>query len=574
MSGDRDCPGRTPLRRADGLPFGGRILLQIGTVLLGLLLATSSASAKRVAFVVGINSYENLRPDLQLGKAVADARAIADTFSGLGFQVIRGENTKRNAFFQAWQRFLNTVQPGDVAAIYFAGHGVEIQNTNYILTSDIPEVEDGADVMKSSAIDVSGLLDRLKQQQPQVVLAIIDACRDNPFSSRGTRGVGGGGGLGASDPPKGTLQMMSAGKGETALDALSDHDTNPNSVYTRTLIPLLKQPGLEITEVALQVRANVTELARSVGHDQSPAFYHELSGKFYLTEPRPTPPPEVARSNSANLVPEAAQAWATISNTANVAQLQSFVGRYGDTIYGDFARDRIREINRQVVSLAPPPPPPQALPPQAPPVQTARLPTITTTPPVAHPASPPPSPVFLAAQAWAAIKESSDAAALQAFAAQYGDTIYGPLAQARVDQLKRISVASAAPEPARSLSPAPASQTAGPSALEAGQAWNNTKSTDSQAVLEHFIKQYGDTIYGPLARARLAELKGGPTAPQQEPAPVVVAASSNAFEAAQAWNNTKDTTNPVVVEHFLKVYGDSIYADQAHAKLKKLRPQP
>ena len=67
------------------------------------------ADAKRVAFVVGINKYENLGPDLQLAKAVADARAIADTVASLGFQVVKGENTKRNAFFQAWQRCISPV---------------------------------------------------------------------------------------------------------------------------------------------------------------------------------------------------------------------------------------------------------------------------------------------------------------------------------------------------------------------------------------------------------------------------------------------------------------------------------
>src|ERR1700737_717631 len=227
----RGCLGRTRLRRV-GAGCGGRaqLMMRIGVVLAGLLLAASPADAKRVAFVVGINKYENLGADLQLAKAVADAKAIADTFASLGFEVIKGENTKRNAFFQAWQRFLNTVQPGDVAALYFAGHGVEIQNTNYILTSDIPEVTDGADVMKSSAIEVPALLDRLKEQKPQALLAIINACRDNPFSKRGTRSVGSRAGLGASDPPKGSLQMMSAGRGETALDALSESEKTPNPV--------------------------------------------------------------------------------------------------------------------------------------------------------------------------------------------------------------------------------------------------------------------------------------------------------------------------------------------------------
>lgn len=538
-------------------------MMRIGVILAALLLAASPADAKRVAFVVGINKYENLSTDLQLSKAVADAKAVGDTFASLGFQVVKGENTKRNAFFQTWQRFLNMVQPGDVAALYFAGHGVEIQNTNYILTSDIPEVNDGADVMKSSAIEVSALLDRLKEQQPQVVLAIIDACRDNPFSRRGSRGVGSGAGLGASDPPKGMLQMMSAGKGETALDALSDSDPNPNSVYTRLLIPLLKQPGLEITEVALRIRSEVTELARTVGHDQSPAFYHELSGKFYLTEPRAAPSvADAARGSS--IASDAAQAWAAVAETRNVAVLESFAKRYGDTIYGDLARTRISEINGgPAASTAP-----SAAPAMKPSAATAAL---------ANPATHPASSVFQAAQAWAATKDSGDTAALEAFASQYGDTIYGPMAQARIDQLKRTSIAAATTtEVVRSTAQAasPTGQPTAPSTLEAGQAWNNTRNTDNPAVLEHFLKQYGETIFGPPARARLAELRGKPAVAPQPPQAVVATAMPDASDAALAWANTKDTTNPAVVEHFLKQYGDSIYADQARARLKQLKQEP
>ena len=526
-------------------------MMRIGVILAGLLLAISPADAKRVAFVVGINTYENLGADLQLVKAVADAKAIAETFASLGFQVIKGENTKRNAFFQAWQRFLNTVQPGDVAALYFAGHGVEIQNTNYILTSDIPEVTDGADVMKSSAIEVPALLDRLKEQQPQVLLAIIDACRDNPFSKRGTRSVGSRAGLGASDPPKGSLQMMSAGRGETALDALSESDKNPNSVYTRLLIPLLKEPGIEITDVALRIRSEVTELARTVGHDQSPAFYHELSGKFYLTEPRATPAvAEAARTPGGTS--DAAHAWTALGDTNNVALLESFTKRYGDTIYGDLARTRIDEIKRGATAS------------QTPSAIPAMKPTAS-----ANPAVQPASSVFQAAQAWATAKDSSDTATLEAFASKYGDTIYGPMAQARIGQLKGTVVASATTEVVRSA--APADKPVAPSTLEAGQAWNNTKNTDNPVVLERFIKQYGETIYGPPARARLAELNGKAATAPPPSQPMIVTASPAVSDAAQAWANTKDTTSPAVVEHFLKQYGDSTYAAEARAKLKKLK---
>jgi uncharacterized caspase-like protein len=650
MLGFRNWPGwaseRAGIARsrvARGLP---RLAALIGVAVVSAVLVASPAQAKRVAFVVGINNYENLGPNQQLNKAVADARAIADTFKALGFEVIKAENAKRNAFFQSWQRFLNAVQPGDVTAVYFAGHGIELQSTNYLLASDIPDATDGADVLKSSAIDIPALIERLKEQQPQVSLVIIDACRDNPYAKRGTRSVGGNRGLGGGDPPKGTFQMMSAGKGESALDALSGSDPNPNSVYTRKLIPLLREPGLEITDIALRVRSEVTELAKTVGHEQSPAFYHQLTGKFFLTEPRATPV-AVNAPRVSNATSEAAEAWAAVDQTRSVAVLQSFLRRYGDTIFGDLAKQRIDEITRGSAA-APPPSAPLSRPaePQrdapssaeaaargwdavsrsndtaeledfarrfnrtiygdlarariielrkvavvTPATQPSpvRQPPPTATPdppaPVAAPAAPavrPPSSVFQAAQAWAAVKDSTDIAVLETFAKQHGETIYGPLANARIEQLKRTTVAAATPEPSRSAVPiappvaAPVAVAKPPSTLEAGQAWNNTKNSDNPAVIERFIAQYGESIYGGPARARLTELTGKPAA-APPPAPAVVAAAPaapapiSAFEAAQAWNNTRNSDNPAVLERFIKQYGETIYGPPARARLAELQ---
>jgi hypothetical protein len=640
-----------------GLP---RLTALIGAVLVGATLVGSPAHAKRVAFVVGINNYENLGPNQQLSKAVADARATADAFKALGFEVIKAENSKRNAFFQSWQRFLNLVQPGDVTAVYFAGHGVELQNVNYLLASDIPNATDGADVLKSSAIDIPALIERLKEQQPQVSLIIIDACRDNPYPKKGTRSVGASRGLGGSDPPKGTFLMMSAGKGEAALDALSGSDSNPNSVYTRKLIPLLREPGLEITDIALRVRSEVTDLAKTVGHEQSPAFYHQLTGKFFLNEPRAAPV-AVNTPRVPNGTAEAAEAWAAVEQTRSVAVLQSFMRRYGDTFFGDLAKQRIDEINRGSAAAPPPSaalgrpaPEPQRPVPNlaeaaargwdsvgrssdiaeleefarrfertiygdlararitelrkvavvtpAAPTTPVRQPPPTAAPappePVTAPAVRLPSPVFQAAQAWAAVKDSSDLTALESFAKQHGETIYGPLANSRIEQLKRITVAAAPPEPVRSAVPtaAPAAPVGPPpapvsitppaaaakptSTLEAGRAWNNTKNSDNPAVIERFIAQHGDSIYGAPARERLTELTGKP-APVPPPAPAVVAsatpaaqASVSAFEAAQAWNNTKNSENPAVLERFIKQYGETIYGPPAKARLAELLRQP
>ena len=166
---------------------------RLAAFLLGLvaLLSGAPAEAKRVAFVVGINAYENLKVDQQLRKAVNDARAIAATLKEVGFQVVQTENATRNEFLRAWQRFLDSVQPGDVTTIYFAGHGIELNGVNFLLTRDVPRPDEGEELMRGQAIRVNSLMERLREQNPQVAVWIIDACRDSPYAGPGvTRSVG------------------------------------------------------------------------------------------------------------------------------------------------------------------------------------------------------------------------------------------------------------------------------------------------------------------------------------------------------------------------------------------------
>ena len=430
------------------------------------LAAPAAAEAKRVALVVGIDVYDNLLPTQQLAKARNDARAVAATFKDTGFQVILAEDTGRTAFLRSWQRFIDTVAPGDVTALYFSGHGIEINGSNYLLVRDIPQAADGEEVLKNSAVRLQALMDRLKEQRPQVSIFIIDACRDSPYASQGgKRGVVSPRGLKAEEPPKGTLIMLSAGAGQEALDSLSPTDSNPNSVYTRTLLPLLKEPGLEITDLAKRLRGSVEALAATVRHEQRPAFYHELSGDFFLV---PAAPVVAASAPSAG---EAAVAWGSTKDTTSPAILEAFIRQFSGTVYASMAQARLEELQRSRSAAAVPPPqaPPKAT---APSVQPRPAPAEARPAPSATVAMAVPKPetrgapsVYEAAQAWATARETKNPVALEAFLGQFGDTIYGPMARERLAQLKDTQVAVVAPPaPAQSAPTATAPAAVAPPA--------------------------------------------------------------------------------------------------------------
>jgi uncharacterized caspase-like protein len=239
------------------------------------------AAAKRVALVVGIDRYDHLADGLQLKKAANDAKAVGDTLGSLGYEVIRAENVGRVELLRQWSRFLNAVEPGSTAAFFFAGHGVEIGGVNYLIPRDVPRVGDGEEeLLKGAALKLDMLLEGFRARKPAVSLIVLDACRDNPFVTSRGRSLGGSRGLADVRPPAGTFIMYSAGAGQRAIDRLSDADPDANSIYTRHLLPKLRTPGLGIQEIARQVRREVMETARGVGHEQMPAYYDEVTGDF------------------------------------------------------------------------------------------------------------------------------------------------------------------------------------------------------------------------------------------------------------------------------------------------------
>jgi hypothetical protein len=245
-----------------------------------LIPAAPAFAAKRVALVIGNNAYENV-PALQ--KAVNDAEAISQELAKLGFDVVSAENVGRRAMSRALVELESKIETGDTALIYFAGHGFAVDGTNYLLPVDVPEAGPGEEgLVRDASFAANGLSDRLQEKGAATVILILDACRDNPFAQAGKRSIGLTRGLTRMDPAEGMFVLFSAGQGQSALDRLSDTDANPNSVFTRTLLKELEQPGLSMVQIAKRTQSEVRELAAKVDHVQVPAYYDQIVGELYL----------------------------------------------------------------------------------------------------------------------------------------------------------------------------------------------------------------------------------------------------------------------------------------------------
>jgi uncharacterized caspase-like protein len=145
---------------------------------------------------VGINDYREITP---LQKAVGDAEALKVTLERLGFSVDLVLNADRREFNCAVSAFQTSLDPGDTALVHFSGHGVEIDGQNYLLAADIPKPQSGQqDFIKSEAMSLGDLMQRIASSGAGTRIFIIDACRDNPFAGSGGRGLGGTRGLAVS----------------------------------------------------------------------------------------------------------------------------------------------------------------------------------------------------------------------------------------------------------------------------------------------------------------------------------------------------------------------------------------
>ncbi len=309
-----------------------RLILAL-LVLLSLALPGPAAAA-RLALVVGINDYEMIPP---LEKAVGDAEAMSGKLRELGFAVTTVLNPDRRAFNAAITAFRRSLQPGDVAFVHYSGHGIEVDGRNLLLPRDMPLPSSGdEDFLAEEAIDLASLMQRVGDSGAAARIFVIDACRDNPFARQGVRGLGGQGGLAPlAGPPRGSFILYSAGYRQTALDRLGPDDASPTSIYTRVLLERLGTPGASISEIARRVRVDVAALALSAGHDQSPAYYDELTEDLVLA-----PGGDLTVDDAGGIT----AAFDRARSMGTPGAWEAFLGNHPDGVFADLARAALADL--------------------------------------------------------------------------------------------------------------------------------------------------------------------------------------------------------------------------------------
>ncbi|OQW55264.1 MAG: hypothetical protein A4S14_13055 [Proteobacteria bacterium SG_bin9] len=261
-----------------------------------LLVPQLAAAQDRYALVIGNNRYTNLPADKQLSKAVNDARSVGDALEKIGFKVIRGENLDRQGMVDRIFTFTQQIKQGDIAVLFYAGHGVAISGGNYLLPSDVRSAAPGEESrVRNMAIGEADIVADIQDKKARVAVLLLDACRDNPFRQPGLlRSAGENAGLTRGREGEGVFAVYSAGFGQSALDSLGSNDTSQNSVFTRVLVPALGRTDAHLGDIVVDMREEVAKLAATVNHQQFPAYYDQTRGGRVYLAPRGTAAPAPA----------------------------------------------------------------------------------------------------------------------------------------------------------------------------------------------------------------------------------------------------------------------------------------
>ena len=241
------------------------------------------SAEKRVALVIGNSAYQNVA---RLDNPRNDAMLMAETLSGLGFTLVGGRaqlDLDKAAMDSAVQSFGRQVQGADVALFYYAGHGVQVAGSNYLVpVSANPTREADVDFQM---VDVNLVLRQMQGSGTRLNMVILDACRNNPFGARGLRASDGG--LAQMRAPEGTLISYATQPGNVAQDGTDGH-----SPYTKALASTIKQSGLDIFQTFNQVGLAVK---RETGGSQQPwVSSSPIDGTFYFVAPSAPASPQVA----------------------------------------------------------------------------------------------------------------------------------------------------------------------------------------------------------------------------------------------------------------------------------------
>ena len=324
-----------------------------------------AAAEKRVALIIGNSTYKNVTP---LPNPSSDAAAFAALLKTSGFDLVDSrQNLTVMDMRRAVRDFTDNARDADIAVVFYAGHGLEVDGTNYLLPVDAL-LERDSDV-EDEALSLDRIV-RALEPVKRLRLIVLDACRDNPFArsmkrTLASRSVGRG--LGKVEvETSNTLIAFAAKAGSTAADGVGDH-----SPFTTALLNNIATPGLDLRLALGRVR---DEVLKTTSSRQEPFVYGSLGGTTVTLVPEPA---KAAAVPTPDPNADARRDYELASQVGTKEAWDSFLALHGTGFYAALARGQRAKLNADTATVAthttaaapnaPPPSSTDATPPASPP---------------------------------------------------------------------------------------------------------------------------------------------------------------------------------------------------------------
>lgn len=329
--------------------FGVTGLRCLRSVLLGTLAlvlgSTAGLAEKRVALVIGNSDYQNVA---RLANPANDAAAMAAIFKKAKFDEVELRNDlSATAMRRALRDFADKARDADIAVVYYAGHGIEVDGNNYLIPIDA-QLDRDTDVY-----DETFALDRILvavEPAKQLRLVILDACRDNPFSKTMKRTVGSraiGRGLAKVEPSSpNTMIAFAAKAGFTASDGESK-----NSPFAAALVKHLATPGLDLRKAFGYVRDDVLKVTNN---KQEPFVYGSLGGNDVALVPAvaiAAPPTATAPAANTDANSAIRRDYELAERVGTREAWDFFIATYPDGFYAKLAQAQRNKMTAEEARL-------------------------------------------------------------------------------------------------------------------------------------------------------------------------------------------------------------------------------
>ncbi len=309
--------------------------------------ATTDGSQRRVALVIGNSVYQSAP---HLPNPANDAEALAATLQRLGFEVSKGIDLDRAETEMIIREFSRSLSGADVALFFYAGHGIQVEDRNYLIPVDAKLDDETALDFEATPLD---LVLRHMEREPRVNLVFLDACRNNPLAQNlarsmgATRGLAVGRGLALTQAQVGSFIAYATQPQNVAVDGTGKH-----SPFAAALLKYMETPGLGLADLMIKVRNDVRDATQG---KQVPWDHSSLTGGFYfqpavnvaatIASVEPSAPPNTTVATpTTSAVDKEVVFWDSIKDSSSPGQFEAYLAQFPDGTFAPLARVRLEEL--------------------------------------------------------------------------------------------------------------------------------------------------------------------------------------------------------------------------------------